>query len=201
MRRTGAATLFPILLVCTLVQAGPICAAGRERTAYEGVQTAEGRGIDLLMDQAYYRSLTADLARAKHEITIVMYLFKLTGHESALPNRIAGMLMDSHRRGVDVTVVLNLDQKNNLYKEEDDLNRTNLKTAKELEHRGIKVSFDSLHRITHEKVIIIDRRIIYIGSHNLTQSALKYNHEVSVRIVSPALAGELLPYVKTLIQE
>ena len=37
-----------------------------------------------------------------------------------------------------------------------------------------------------------------IGSHNLTQSALKYNHEASVWIDSSPLAEEALRYMKSL---
>ena len=57
---------------------------------------------------------------------------------------------------------------------------------------------DGPDRTTHAKMVIIDRRYLFIGSHNLTQSALKYNHEVSVRIDSPLLAEEALRYMKSL---
>jgi len=46
--------------------------------------------------------------------------------------------------------------------------------------------------------MVIDRRYIYIGSHNLTQSALKYNKELSVLIDSPELAGEMTAYLNGL---
>ena len=57
---------------------------------------------------------------------------------------------------------------------------------------------DAPDRTTHAKLVVIDRRYLFVGSHNLTQSALKYNHEVSVRIDSPPLAEEALAYLKSL---
>ncbi|PIY21300.1 MAG: phospholipase, partial [Deltaproteobacteria bacterium CG_4_10_14_3_um_filter_60_8] len=36
----------------------------------------------------------------------------------------------------------------------------------------------------------------FIGSHNLTHAALAYNHELSLRLDSPELAGQLLDYMK-----
>ena len=38
------------------------------------------------------------------------------------------------------------------------------------------------------------RRIVILGSHNLTQSALRHNNELSVRIDSPSLAAEVGAY-------
>lgn len=167
---------------------------------YEDVQ-ADAGNINLLTDHAYYNSLMRDLSQAEHSIVIIMYLFKATGYKSALPDHIIGMLLKEHKQGVDITVILNIDQKSNLYKRADDLNEANLSVAKRLEDGGIKVYFDSPHRITHAKVVIIDKRIVYIGSHNFTQSALKYNHEVSVRVVSPVFAKELSRYIDVLRQE
>jgi phosphatidylserine/phosphatidylglycerophosphate/cardiolipin synthase-like enzyme len=52
--------------------------------------------------------------------------------------------------------------------------------------------------VTHTKLVVIDRRYLLIGSHNLTQSALKFNHEASVRIDSAPLAEEALVYMNSL---
>jgi phosphatidylserine/phosphatidylglycerophosphate/cardiolipin synthase-like enzyme len=60
------------------------------------------------------------------------------------------------------------------------------------------VVFDSPGTTTHTKVAVIDGRYIFLGSHNLTNSALKYNHELSVFIDSPELAGKTLRYIDSL---
>jgi len=53
----------------------------------------------------------------------------------------------------------------------------------------------------HNKLIVIDQRLILLGSHNLTQSALKYNNEMSVLIDRPELAREARAYMLSLIEE
>jgi phosphatidylserine/phosphatidylglycerophosphate/cardiolipin synthase-like enzyme len=57
------------------------------------------------------------------------------------------------------------------------------------------VSFDSPTVVTHAKVVVVDGRYVYLGSHNLTQSALRHNNELSVRIDSPELAAEVAAYL------
>ncbi len=155
----------------------------------------------LLTDNAYYSSLMQDLNQAKESIIIIMYLFKVSGHGSALPDHIVDALIKKHGQGVHITVVLNMDQKNAVHGRTDDIMEANLTVAKKLDNKGVKVYFDSPHRITHAKVIIIDKRIVYIGSHNFTQSALRYNHEVSIKIISPAVAQELINYTEVLTHE
>lgn len=80
----------------------------------------------------------------------------------------------------------------------DDLNRNNAETAERLKQAGIRVCMDAPDRVTHTKLVVIDRLYVLIGSHNLTQSALKYNHEASVWIDSAPLAEEALRYMKSL---
>jgi phosphatidylserine/phosphatidylglycerophosphate/cardiolipin synthase-like enzyme len=78
------------------------------------------------------------------------------------------------------------------------LNRNNAETAERLKRGGIRVCMDAPDRVTHTKLVVIDRRYLLIGSHNLTQSALKYNHEASIWIDSAPLAEEVLRYMKSL---
>ena len=60
---------------------------------------------------------------------------------------------------------------------------------------GVKVYFDSPSTVTHVKAVVIDGRYVYIGSHNLTQSALRHNNELSVLIDSPEMASEITSYM------
>jgi phosphatidylserine/phosphatidylglycerophosphate/cardiolipin synthase-like enzyme len=204
MYKKGIISFLSVLTVFIFLRTNDTYAGDRQ-PAGDHLRYGDGEAgagnLNLLTDHAYYNSLMQDLSRAEQNIVIIMYLFKATGHRSALPDHIVDMLLKEHKQGLDVTVILNIDQKNNLYKRADDLDEANLSVAKRLEHGGIKVYFDSPRRITHAKVVIIDKRIVYIGSHNFTQSALKYNHEVSVRVVSPAFAEELARYVDELRQE
>ena len=80
------------------------------------------------------------------------------------------------------------------------LNRANQKTAELLKKGGVAVFFDSPNRTSHAKLAVIDRRYCLVGSHNLTQSALKHNHELSLLIDNPQLAEEILAYLETILK-
>ena len=45
---------------------------------------------------------------------------------------------------------------------------------------------------------MIDGRYVYLGSHNLTQAALKHNNELSVLLDSPEVAAEVGAYLERL---
>ena len=60
--------------------------------------------------------------------------------------------------------------------------------------------FESPKTTTHNKMVVIDRRYAIVGSHNFTQSALKYNHELSLLVDDRELAGKLITYMETSIK-
>jgi phosphatidylserine/phosphatidylglycerophosphate/cardiolipin synthase-like enzyme len=78
------------------------------------------------------------------------------------------------------------------------VNRDNGETAERLKKAGMDVHWDSPKKTTHTKLAVIDGRYTFIGSHNLTQSALKYNNEMSVMIDSQAVAEKTLHYIQGL---
>lgn len=172
----------------------------KQETRLPPVQARTGPA-GILLDREYYTSLMQDLAQARHSILIIMYLFKPSAYASALPDRIIDLLARKRAQGVDVSVLLNVDRDHPGRKTVDTLNETNLHTARLLEANGIPVYLDSPRRTTHTKAVVIDTRIVYIGSHNFTHSALRYNHEASIRIVSPAAARALTDYMEAIKHE
>ena len=67
--------------------------------------------------------------------------------------------------------------------------------AQLLRKNRIEVRFDSPATTTHTKLVVIDNRYVFLGSHNLTQAALKHNHEVSLLLDNTALAREIADYI------
>jgi len=53
-----------------------------------------------------------------------------------------------------------------------------------LSQNGVNVQLDEKNDTDHMKLVIIDGYIIYIGSHNWSESSLYYNHETSVKMIS-----------------
>ena len=64
-----------------------------------------------------------------------------------------------------------------------------------LQENGINVILDEQTSTDHMKLLIIDEKITYIGSHNWSESSLYYNTETSVKIVNQNFATALREYV------
>ena len=148
--------------------------------------------IRLLPDAAYYDALRPFLHQARKSIDICMFLFKITDSRQNLPAKIIRELIRAEKRGVRITVLL----ENSGYDEK--LNKENHRVARILKKNRITVRFDTPKTTTHAKLVVIDQRFSFIGSHNLTESALAFNHEFSLLIDSPPLAGELIRYMQTI---
>ena len=159
--------------------------------AHDSVPPA-GCDVRLLKDRDYLPALLEGIDQARREIALSFFFFKTNGFKDHQPDRVLSHLREAARRGVKVDVVVEQGQ------EGDNVSEDNAETAKKLRTAGIAVCMDGPDRTTHVKMVIIDRRYLFVGSHNLTQSALKYNHELSVRIDSPSLAEEGLRYMISL---
>lgn len=155
---------------------------------------------------AYAKSVYFDINHAKHCIVIASYVWKQAKYPDEWPNRIARALIAAHQRGVAVEVVLDSKPEYQDYQQQGtaqplkiEPSHTNLEMLERLSHAGIAAYFAKKDELAHLKVIVIDDEIVYVGSHNLTESGLHYNYEASVRIVSRKLALQLIQYINTLI--
>ncbi len=147
----------------------------------------------LLRNQEYAEAFLNGIKEARRSIVCAFFLFKTTPSAKNRPRQIAEELIRARKRGVQVTVILEQDRNSR-----DSLNADNHATADFLHRGGVKVYFDSPATTTHAKVAVIDDRYVFLGSHNLTQSALLHNNELSIRIDSPELAREVLDYLERL---
>jgi phosphatidylserine/phosphatidylglycerophosphate/cardiolipin synthase-like enzyme len=99
-----------------------------------------------------------EIGRARREILVLAYSF------SSKP--IAQALIDAHRRGVTVEVVLD---HSNEHEEYSDLPL--------MLEAGLKPLVDTHHAIAHNKVMLIDRTTLLTGSFNFTHQAEVENAE------------------------
>lgn len=148
--------------------------------------------VILLPDSSYYATLVDFIRGADHSIDMAMFLFKTTSSPKNKPALLVKELIKARKRGVEIHVTL----ENSGYQES--INKENQKVARKLRKNKIKVIFDSPNTTTHTKIVVIDNRYSFIGSHNLSHSALAYNHEFSVLIDNRDLADELVKYMKTI---
>ncbi len=150
------------------------------------------QAVVFLPNDTYFDVLREKINSAQKEIVISMFLFKTTGPPVYRPNILVEELGKAVRRGVDVKVILEMGPKEKRSRVDED----NLRTAVKLIEKNIKVYFDPPNVDSHAKIVVIDRKYVFIGSHNFTQSGLLYNNEASVMIVSPKLAEEVLKYIE-----
>ncbi len=156
-----------------------------------GVQTfalANGQ-IMLLADDHYFPVLINFVKTARQHIDVAMFLFKTTKSKNNRPALLVDELIRARKRGVQVQVVL----ENSGYS--DSINAENQRVAAKLRKNKVKVRFDSVKKTTHTKMVIIDNRFSFVGSHNFSHSALAFNHEISLLLDNRDLAKELRSYI------
>lgn len=152
--------------------------------------------IVLLKNQDYFPTLIKAIDAAKSEIIMSFFLFKAGVHKNSYPDRVLAHLAKSAKKGLRVMIILE-----NSGGRDRNLDAENRQTKQILEDQGIEVYFDSARKTTHTKLVVIDERFVFLGSHNLTQSALKYNNEISILIDRPELAKEARMYMLALFRE
>jgi len=148
--------------------------------------------IRVLEDSVYYDTLLNFIRHAENRVDITLFVFKTTASPKNRPSRLIEALAQAKKRGIAVTVLLeasNYDEK---------LSKENQKTAKLLQKHGINVRFDNPRTTTHSKLVIVDNRFCFVGSHNFTHAALAYNNELSLLVDSTALAQELQRYMQAI---
>jgi phosphatidylserine/phosphatidylglycerophosphate/cardiolipin synthase-like enzyme len=94
---------------------------------------------------------------------------------------IAKALLEAHKRGVKVQVILDKSQRSEKYS-----------SADFLSHAGIETLIDSEHAIAHNKVMIIDGATVITGSFNFTKAAEKNNAENLLVIRDQYLADQYM---------
>jgi phosphatidylserine/phosphatidylglycerophosphate/cardiolipin synthase-like enzyme len=114
-------------------------------------------------------AIIAEIDRAGTEILVQAYSF------TSAP--IAKALLEAHKRGVRVEAVLDKSQRSERYT-----------SATFLSNAGIPTRIDDRHAIAHNKVIIIDGKVVITGSFNFTKAAEEKNAENLLIIRSEELA-------------
>lgn len=103
-------------------------------------------------------SIVTALNQAEQSVFIQAYSF------TSAP--IAKAVVDAHKRGVQIEVILDKSQRTEKYS-----------SADFLVNAGVSVLIDDKHKIAHNKIIIIDSNTVITGSFNFTKAAEESNAE------------------------
>lgn len=136
-----------VFIAFILLLASAVSFASSERDAVQVVFSPRGGCTE---------AVVSAISQAKTEILVQAYSF------TSAP--IAKALVDAHKRGVRVQIVLDKSQRKERYSSADF-------TA----HAGIPTFIDAAHAIAHNKVMIIDKAVLITGSFNFTKAAEEKN--------------------------
>jgi phosphatidylserine/phosphatidylglycerophosphate/cardiolipin synthase-like enzyme len=119
------------------------------------------------------KAVVDTLSQATNSVLVQAYSF------TSVP--IAQALVAAHSRGVLVRVILDKSQRTEKYSEADFL-----------KNQGVPPKIDDEHSIAHNKVMIIDGRVVITGSFNFTKAAEEHNSENLLIINDPELASRYM---------
>jgi len=123
-------------------------------------------------------AVVQSLGEAKQAVLVQAYSF------TSAP--IAQALLDAHKRGVHVQVILDSSQQTDKYS-----------AADFISHAGIRCLIDRDHAIAHNKIMVIDGETVITGSFNFTKAAEEQNAENLLVIRDTAVASEYVSNWRT----
>lgn len=144
--------------------------------------------ITFIAGPEYAETVLPLLKSAKKKIYIAMYVMSYQPKRHyAIENKFVEALIEAHRKGVEVKVVLDASREWNPKTRRMDgkESKKNQKSFNALKKAGVPVFYDTLDQIMHAKSIQIDERMVILGSTNWTYSALKKNVEFSIILKTP----------------
>ena len=138
--------------------------------------------IECVVGREYPVKVIPLIDSAKNSIKIVVFDWRWYPNDPANPVQLFNQsIIRAKRRGVDVKVITNIDD-----------------IIKILTTEKIEAKKPNTPKLIHSKMMIIDDRILIIGSHNYTQNAFTMNHEASVIIESESELGNFIKYFHNL---
>ena len=152
--------------------------------------------LRLLTDRQFQPLLEQEISAARDEVVICQHLFAIDGEmrdDRALA--LADLLAQTAARGVEVIVVLEIGR------EVSPITISNRRTARYLQKRGVRVYADMSGTIVHSRVAVIDRQLVFLGSHDLTHQSLGRYREASLLVDSSSLAISVLAFIESLEPE
>ena len=129
-----------------------LCACSPQPPATQSIDVAFSPSPEAI------RLIENTISKAEASINVAAYSFTA--------ENIADALIDAHRRGVDVRVLLDKAQGKRHYR-----------AIEEMQDAGIPIRINSHYAIMHDKYIIIDSKTVETGSFNFTASAERRNAE------------------------
>jgi len=145
----------------------------------------------------YFPTVHEIFQNAQKSIYVVMYFANFNPNKVDNVNVLVNDLVDAHKRGVKVKVILD---RNVEYSkgEEFGVREKNSRAFEYLKSNGVEVYFDNDNTLTHAKSIVVDENIVIVGSTNWSANSMDVNNETAVVIRSDELAKKFINYFNTI---
>jgi phosphatidylserine/phosphatidylglycerophosphate/cardiolipin synthase-like enzyme len=147
-----------LILLVTSGFAGGLVLVYWGRLAYRFVVPAPTIAVHFSPKGGCGQAVVDAIEKAKEQILVMAYSFTY--------DPIVKALMDAHARGVDVELIFDKSNEAEL--------RSDMPRCIE---KGLKVLIDAEHAIAHNKLMVIDQKVIVTGSFNFTRQAEDANAE------------------------
>jgi phosphatidylserine/phosphatidylglycerophosphate/cardiolipin synthase-like enzyme len=148
--------------------------------------------VRFLPDREFYTELEQAVLASKREVVVTAHYFEVSEETKGRARDVADLLAATARRGVEVVVVVELG------KEASFITRSNRRSARYLMERGVKVYGDMSGTVVHSNLVVIDRRLVFMGSPDFTHPSLARYREAAVAVDSAPLATAVLRYIESL---
>lgn len=136
------------------------------------ISNKENSKVETIFSPEEGDKILQEIRSANQSIEIEMFVFS---SQEAYEE-----LIKAKNRGVEIRVIL----------EKRDSGGSNERMVEKLKEEGIDARFATYeYKLTHAKIIIIDGKIVIVGSHNLTKPALTENREASIILRDSIIAN------------
>jgi phosphatidylserine/phosphatidylglycerophosphate/cardiolipin synthase-like enzyme len=169
LKGLGAVGLLIVVGVVLLVQYGPQWLPKAKVPPAGAEANVEGIEVYFSPRGGCTEAIVQQLDAAKSSVLVQAYSFT--------SDSIAEAIVEAHKRGVRVEVILDRSQLTEKYC-----------SADFVAHAGIPVAIDAKHAIAHNKIMVIDGETVITGSFNFTKQAEHSNAENLLVIRSRSLA-------------
>ncbi|MCK5708759.1 MAG: hypothetical protein KAI43_14015 [Candidatus Aureabacteria bacterium] len=157
--------------------------------------------ITNISGRKYFDALIEVIKNAEKRIDVVMYLVRFNPlKQNSKVGKVLDALIDANKRGVIVNVILDRNV-NYSRKIHHGVEGKNIWAYEKLKKAGVDVFYDDKYKLTHSKVVVVDEKIVILGSTNWSDAAFDKNVEMSFLVQSVDLAKELLSSFKGLKDE
>jgi len=146
--------------------------------------------ISIINDRDYFPKVNELLGSAQKSIHIIMFSANYQTQEEyseSSTNLLLRQLISARNHGIDVQLTM------------DDWPEGNSKTVNYLEKNNIPVNVINMDGTVHSKLIIIDSKIVVVGSTNWSHHALDKNRETNVIINDERIAQSFETYFTSLL--